>query len=445
MMNSSLEKRLTIDPERELTKLLSMFKTGEMPVFNAGMTRHFQIAKEKPAGFINHPPVLGVSFGGTNTKIILASMNNGELMIHRVSAASNPSKPVHVYDFFDEVLMGDPVFSEYLGSASPVVGISVPTRVLGKIPFHETKVPTIDGLLARNESMMTDEYDLSKSFARYLRQRNLSQAVLFYQGDGIVAHHGAVSLCEMGVDDRSVLFVCGTGMATGDEEAYIQAGIATMLDNGDEELYPASKTENHQYHYATAGKGIFNLMERAIRIRAAEAGSALGAYDLGPYFSSNHDSRTVGQIWRSTFDGQEAEGKAKEIQALVSPEAFAELQALAGWIMTRCVHSMANTAVATIAKMGRAPSGNGHVLFFEGSIANDGIAQSLLREQIIRLVSDEALYEPFDFEAPLVPNMDAKYRSVLPHGGASEEDMKKVDLTVIGAATMAMAENLSVS
>jgi hypothetical protein len=443
MTSSSLEKRLSIVPEQELEKLLSMFKAEEMPVFNAGMTRHFEIAKAKPDEFVNHPPVLGISFGGTNTKIVLASMKGGELMIHRVSAAANPAKPIHVYDFFDEVLMGDPVFLKYLQSPSPVVGISVPTRVLGKIPFHETKVPTIDGLLARNESMMTDEYDLSKSFAKYLSQRGLSPAVLFYQGDGIVAHHGAVSLSEMGVDDRSVLFVCGTGMATGDEEAYIQAGIARMLNNGDEELYPASATENHQYHYAAAGKGIFNLMERAIRIRAAEPGSALCNYDLAPYFADNHGSRTVGQIWWSGFEGQQAEGVAGEIQALVSPEAYRELQALAGWIMTRCVHSMANTAVATIAKMGRAPSGNGHIVFFEGSIANDRFAHGLLIDEILRLVSNEALYVPFGLEAPLVPNMAVKYRCVRPLYGVSAEDMKKVDLTAIGAATMAMAQNLS--
>ncbi len=442
MISSSLEKRLSIDPEVELQKLLSMFQTGEMPVFNAGMARHFEIAKAKPDEFINHPPVLGISFGGTNTKIILASMKGGEMMIHRVSAATNPAKPIHVYDFFDEVLMGDPVFLQYLKSPSPVVGISVPTRVLGKIPFHETKVPTIDGLLARNESMMTDEYDLSKSFAKYLSQRGLSPAVLFYQGDGIVAHHGAVSLSEMGVDDRSVLFVCGTGMATGDEEAYIQAGIARMLNNGDEVLYPASATENYQYHYATAGKGIFSLMERAIRIRAAEAGSSLGAYDLAPYFANNHGSRTVGEIWWSSFEGQRAEGVAGKIQALVSPESYQELQALAGWIMTRCVYSMANTAVATIAKMGRAPSGKGHIVFFEGSIANARFAHDLLKEQIADLVNKEALFTPFGLEAPLMPNMAATYRSVLPVDGVSERDIKDVDLTVIGAATMAMAQNI---
>jgi hypothetical protein len=322
-----------------------------------------------------------------------------------------------------------------------VVGISVPTRVLGKIPFHETKVPTIDGLLARNESHMTEEYDLSKSFSKYLAGHNLPGAVLFYQADGIVAHHGAVSLCDMGEQDRSTLFVCGTGMATGDEEAYIQAGIVRMLDVGDEELFPAQATENYQFHYATAGKGIFGLMNRAIRIRAAEKGSALAGYDLSPFFAGNRATKTVGLIWKTSF-GEEVSEDAEKIRAMVSPEAYRELEILAGWIMNRCVSSMANTAVSTIAKMGRAPSGRGHIIFFEGSIANDTRANPLLRKEIQELVENGEIYRSFGLEKPVLPDMDAKYRRIMPAQGAPPDEMKNVDLTAAGAATMAMAENI---
>jgi hypothetical protein len=441
-MNSSLEKRLSIVPEEEFKKLLGMFASRSMSEFNAGMTEHFRIAKEKGSNFSNHPPALGISVGGTNTKIMLASMREGNLILHHATAEINPPEKIHVYDFFDRVLLGDPVFRDYLkNSPHPVVGISVPTRILGKIPFHETKVPTIDGLLARDESQMTDEYDLSKSFAGYLQMNHLPEAVLFYQADGIVAHHGAVSLCDMDVDDRSTLFVCGTGMATGDEEAYIQMGIVRMLDVGDEELFPMEKTENYQYHYATAGKGIFSLMGRAIQIRAAEAGSSLGDYNLAPFFSNNQATRTVGLIWASSL-GAEAVGEARKIKETVSPKAFRELEYLAGWIMNRCVHSMANTAVSTIAKMGRAPSGRGHIVFFEGSIANDTYAHPLLRQEIIRLVGSKELYRAFGLEQPLLPNMDAKYRSVQVADGKVKDEIKKIDLTAIGAATMAMAENV---
>jgi hypothetical protein len=441
-VNSSLEKRLSVIPEEEFKKLLGMFASHSMPEFNAGMTEHFRIAKEKGPGFSNHPPVLGISVGGTNTKIMLASMRDGNLILHHATAELNPPKKIHVYEFFDQVLLGDLVFGEYLrNTPRPVVGISVPTRILGKIPFHETKVPTIDGLLARNESQMTSAYDLSKNFSRYLQKNHLPEAVLFYQADGIVAHHGAVSLCDMDVDDRSTLFVCGTGMATGDEEAYIQMGIVRMLDTGDEELFPATETENYQYHYATAGKGIFSLMRRAIQIRADEAGSSLRNYDLTSFFSNNQATKTVGLIWGSSL-GDEAVGEAKKIKELVSPEAFHELECLAGWIMNRCVHSMANATVSTIGKMGRAPSGRGHIIFFEGSIANDKYAHPLLRREIEQLVGSKEIYRTFGLEQPLLPNMDAKYRSIQAADGRVEDEMKKIDLTVIGAATMAIAENL---
>jgi hypothetical protein len=419
-----------------------MFKCGEMPEFNAGMTDHFLIAKEKREVFLNHPKALGISIGGTNTKIILAAMKNGELVVHHAEALINPPERIHIYEFFNKVLLNSPVFADYLkNTPRPVVGISVPTRILGKIPFHETKVPTIDGLLARNESHMTEEYDLSQSFAKYLDGHKLPQAVLFYQADGIVAHHGAVSLCDMDVQDRSTLFVCGTGMATGDEEAYIQAGIARMLDVGDEELFPAQATENYQFHYATAGKGIFSLMDRAIRIRAAEKGSALAGYDLSPFFAGNQATRTVGLLWKTSF-GEKAIDDAEKIQARVSSEAYKELEILAGWIMRRCVHSMANTVVATVAKTGQAPSGRGHTIFFEGSIANDTCVNPLLRKEIKELVENEESYKSLGYKKPILPNMNAKYRRTIPAAGTSRDEMKNVDLTVIGAATMAMAENI---
>lgn len=442
-MESSLQKRLSINPQQELQKLLGMFQTGEMPLFDAGMTRHFEIAKEKSDAFVNHPTVLGISFGGTNTKIVLASMQNGELLVHHVQAAANPEQVTHLYDYFDQVLLGDPVFAAYLKETpKPVVGISVPTRVIGRIPVHETKVPTIDGLLARNPEQMTDEYDLGKSFAQYLQTRGCNPAILFYQGDGIVAHHGAVALCEMGPQDRSTLMVCGTGMATGDEEAYIQAGIARMLDVGDEALFPAAATEEYQYHYATAGKGLFNLMERAIRIRAGEPGSLLGQYDLAPFFANNHHSRTVGQLWESTLPGQPVQPMAEAVRQAVLPQAFAELQTLATWIMERCIQSMANITLATVAKMGRASGGNGHIIFFEGSIATAPNNNKLLRHWVAKLAAEESIYAPFGMQAPLPPNMDARLRAVHAAGDVTPEQLAQIDLTAIGAATMAMCEDL---
>jgi hypothetical protein len=442
-MNSTLKKRLSIVPEEELKKFLVMFKEGRMPEFNAGMTSHFRIAKEKSEKFSNHPKALGISVGGTNTKIILASMRGDGMVVHHVSAALNPPEKMHVYDFFNKILLEDSVFAGYLkNTPRPVVGISVPTRVLDGIPFHETKVPTVDGLMARSQSQMTEEYNLSKSFAKYLKKNNLGDAALFYQADGIVAHHGAVSCCDIGVDDRSTLFVCGTGMATSDEEAYIQNGIIPML-TGDEELFPSAATENHQIHYATAGKGIFSLMMRAIRIRAAEGGSALKGYEetLEPFFGGNPATRTVGLIW-ATLLGAAVTDDAKKIKAIVSPEAYRELEILAGWIMNRCVQSMATTAVATIAKMGRAPSGRGHIIFFEGSIANDMFAHPKLKAEIKRLTERTDIYLSCGIEQPLPPEMNIHYHPVLAGEGLSPTEMVKVDLTALGAASMAMAENL---
>ena len=442
-METSLQKRLSIDQKEELHKLLGLYMTGNMPVYNADMKDHFKIAKKKDDAFINHPMVLGISFGGTNTKVILASMKKAEMLVHHISTVQNPKKSMHLFQFLDIILFSDKIFSDYLmNTPHPIVGISVPTRVIGKIPIHETKIPTIEGLLARNESMPNNDYNLHTNFNSYLNNKKLPEAILFYQGDGIVAHHGAVSMCDIGVNDRSTLFVCGTGMATGDEEAYIQIGIAKMLDVGDEELYPADKTENYQYHYATAGKGIYGLMDRAIKIRAAEPGSALQGYDLSTYFSDNHGTRTVSLIWRSSLCGFNAENEALKLRDYLTPEAYFELQCIAGFIMNRCIQSMANATVSTIAKMGRAPSGNGHFIFFEGSIANDVCVYPKLTSLINKIISDKNNFVSFNIEAPIMPKMDIKMHNILPCNGVLSDDMTKVDLTVIGAATIAMTENL---
>jgi hypothetical protein len=190
---------------------------------------------------------------------------------------------------------------------------------------------------------------------------------------------------------------------------------------------------------------MFSLMRRAIEIRAKEAGSKLGEYDLAHFFANNHGTKTVGDIWASSL-GAELEvklaGDAKKIKELLTPEAFSELQCIAAWIMKRCVQSMAITTIATIAKMGKAPSGKGHIIFFEGSIANAKYANPLLKKEIERLSGLKEIYQSFGYEQPLLPNMEAAYRPVKVFDKNRESEMKNIDLTLIGAVSMAMAENV---
>lgn len=73
------------DTDEELAKFISLFQKGEMPASESGMERHFELAKEKPNAFYNHGVVLALSFGGTNTKVMLASMKDEQIMVNFMS------------------------------------------------------------------------------------------------------------------------------------------------------------------------------------------------------------------------------------------------------------------------------------------------------------------------------------------------------------------------
>ena len=76
MMKDLIEK-LRVDPDRDLKRLLSAIQNSKVSILPTGMKKHFETAKLKPAGFRDHEPVLGISIGGSNTKVILASMKTG--------------------------------------------------------------------------------------------------------------------------------------------------------------------------------------------------------------------------------------------------------------------------------------------------------------------------------------------------------------------------------
>ena len=80
-----LRRRILPDTDEELAKFISLFQKGEMPASESGMERHFELAKEKPNAFYNHGVVLALSFGGTNTKVMLASMKDGQIMVNFMS------------------------------------------------------------------------------------------------------------------------------------------------------------------------------------------------------------------------------------------------------------------------------------------------------------------------------------------------------------------------
>ncbi len=441
MAQVTLEQRFVYDADRELADLIRMIAEGRAPVFFADMADHFMIAKAKPPRFRDHGPTLGISLGGTNTKAMIGSMRSGSLVVEHVQSRKNPEKKTPHTEYLDGLLMADEYVRAYLRGPGlrSGLGFSAPMAVVDGVPFHRTKVPTVDGLIERNLPMDKKTYRFDANFTRYLEARGYARIPTWCQGDGIVAHHGAVSQFDLDPDDKSVLLICGTGLATGDEENYVQMGIAEIL-GPDDVLYPSSETENKQLHYAVAGKGLFGLMRRAIELRAAESESALAGLNLGRHFTSGDDSRAVIDLWSSSL-GNRALAQALQSRLEVrSAAAMLELQAIAGRIMKRAVSSMANTALATIVKMGRASNGNGHLLFFEGGIATHPDVLPRMKREIVERAGRRSIYAGSGSEAPLPPRMECELKPLVAGPGVSSADLAEVDISLIGAVTSMMAE-----
>lgn len=439
-MEKLLNDRLRFSADDDFLKLAGFFKAGNAPIFAAGMKKHFEVAKQKPQRFADHPPVLAISLGGTNLKLMIASMKNGNLCVEYVRSLKNPTKPTDFFEFFDDLIINDKrVYGYFKREGDKYLGFSFPMAVIDGVPYHPTKVPMLNNVILRDIKGLSQDWNFEVRLGKYLESRDLPPVKLFYQGDGIIAHHGAVSLCDVGHDDSTTLVICGTGLATGDEENYIQMGITPMIDD-DEEIYPASETENYQYHYAIAGKGLFGLMNRCIGIKSGEPCSLLGKYDLQRYFRDSEGSKTVIQIWESSLPQGTAKDDALRILNEVGKEAYSELQQIASEIVERAIAGIANSIVMTIVKMGPAQNGKGHDVFFEGSIAVNSEILPRVKQEVERRIKNAELFRKLDVPQPYLPNMEMKLKPIISENGVDAEELKSVDITLIGAATSIMAD-----
>ncbi len=434
-------QRLAFDANDDLMRLHNCHQEGRLPIVPSLMREHFRIAKEKPDRFRNHARVLAFSVGGSNTKVMIASMEDGELVVHHVAATANPDEPTPVETYLDHLIVEDPAVADCLRTEpEPAVFFSLPVAITDGVPHHVSKIPTVTGLVARDLERDASTHHFGTNFAAYLKSRGLPPVTPFYFCDGVVAHHGGVAMAP-GVtpDRRSILMVCGTGLATSDEEGFVITGQAPLLDH-DEELYPYDETDGHQYQFCAAGKGLYGIMRRAAELRAQEADSALAGIDLDPQFQSPNDSFLVAQLWWSTLPHEEPEGRAAALREQLGAEAYRELQVIARQIMERGISIMANSIVFTAIQMGATPDEKPIAVFFEGSCAKDRHAFPRVKDEVHRLLADDELFNRLG--VPPIPELvlDEPMNAVRPAADLDVSILNKVDLTLIGAATTAVAD-----
>ncbi len=441
-MSTPLQERLAFDSDRDLAKLIDAYQQEKVIRVDTGLAEHFAVARAKEDRFVNHPPVLAMSIGGSNTKLMLARMEQGRVIASRVRTQPNPPVLTDWREYFDTLLMEDPVIRGYLAEdPNARIGLSLAVPIADGVPWHPNKIGTISGLVARSLEGDVSSFHLKRNLKEYFAQRNLPDIPVHYQGDAVIAHLGGVALTPLGPDEQTMLLVCGTGMACADEGNFVLVATTAIVD-GDGELYDLDQMEGGQYQYLFAGKGLFGMMRRAIALELLDAGSVLRNLDLDMYFASVADSRTVVELWESSLPGAGPVGKAAEIRRRISPQAFERLTWIATQLVQRGIGVLSNCTLSTASWLGPAPDGQGARLFVEGSMALHEPIISRVMADVRRRCRRSPVFDEKGVHRPLPPRPQLDALKVYPEEGVSQDEVAKADLTTVGALAMGIAEAL---
>ena len=287
-------------------------------------------------------------------------------------------------------------------------------------------MPNIDGLLARCPADFTEDMNFHNNMQCYFSSRGMKMPWLYYQADPIAAHIGGVSqVVGLKPGEQTFLLVCGTGMATADEQisrAISRTPIMTM----DEELFPKEETEGYIYESGCSGLLFYGLMRRAINLRKKEPGTALQTFPAEQHFASSNDSALVSWIWESTIDEQAfRHERLQELRAAVTKEAFSELQTLASLLMQRLHITLANAILATAVKMNRDRGFHPYYVVFEGNVALNPHSFPEIVREVPKRLQNTALFAELGVPVPVVDLVQRPMREVFFCAGNSDRDPQK--------------------
>ena len=436
-MKQNLNDLLAFDRKADLINLIKGFDNNEISYVNANLSQNFYNAKQRPVSFFNHKTILAISFGGSNTKVMLARTINGIINIEFIKAYQNPPVNEDLFVFLDKILLSNEIVKQYLEfSDHPIISASIAVSIVDGVPFHTKKIKTIDGLVARAKDENFQNYNFSTNLTKYLTTRNLKSAKIYYQGDAVIAHLGAVATSNMTTDETSLLMVCGTGMACSDEQNMLLVGMYQKLDCTNP-LFPLSETEDGQLQYLIAGKGLYGFMRRAIEYKCLHENSLLKSYSLSKYFADEKDTKTVFKLWEATFTGTNND-TVKQLQLEMSPEAFIELTTLSAVLIERGLCFLTNSVVATLIKMSNLNNMKHCKIFLEGSIARNKNVVKRIMEDTFKIMNDKSVEEKPTIKMSVIPEFMIKDPIIKCNAGINISD---VDLTIIGASALAFTNS----
>lgn len=425
MIANGVIGRLQFDPAADFKRLFRAFQDSPGFLVPTGIEACFSVAREKPERFRNHPPVLALSIGGSTTSAMLAEIMDGIPLVHHVTDAKNPCLPVALETYLDREILGKSPFRTYLETAeNPVIAISIAVMVKNGVPYHPSKLALIEGLVAKDPDAQAETHHLGRNIGNWLAKRGLRPAAVIYEGDAPVAHLGGVGISDMVGDDRSLLMVCGNGMACADYSRFIVCGMVNCLCDDDPELFQPVETENGQYQYLAAGKGIYKVLRRA---------AGLAGIDVSPWFRNNHDSVHVYHLWA----GKTTPALLRMREAL--GEDFQTLEKLAKAIVARGIGVFANSIFCSLLLNGPAPGNRPYRLFLEGSIATDPDVVPVLNKQMRELLNHPTVFAELGIAPPQMPEIVYNLNRPVAAAGMPASELYKVDMSLIGALFLGAA------
>ena len=418
-------------PARDDLKLiLGAFREDRIMRIPAHLVDQCRYVRRKPGSWMERAPVLAVSIGGTETSAMLAERNEGYWRVFRAGRTANPETIEHFEAFLDRFLLGEPYFRQSLASGAVTkVGFSLAVPLIQGVPCHPSKLATFGGLVCKDMSDPDPSLAIAPRFAIWLERHGFPRSAFACEGDAPLAHLGGICTARMDTDDRSLLAVVGTGLGLADDREFILPSMYQILCELDPVLFPPDLCEGGQYQYQIAGKGIYKVFRRAVELEGSEPGSPLRDCPLD-WIETPADSRLVFHLWANRLSDPALDG----LEERVGKEAFAALVNLAGRVAVRGCRALAAAIVATLARAGNAPSGRGHVVFFEGSIMRNRKVFELFSAEVRMLLAEKAIFEHFGYDNPFAPDFRLERELSLI---GENEDIEVVDLSLIGAATLA--------
>jgi hypothetical protein len=433
-------ERIRNNRDADLVRMLEWARAHGRKDVNTGLKPVFDFARSRPDAFRNAPPVLAICLGGTQSRVMLADVRDGIVHVKAFRSRVNPERVMEFDDYFDDIFFSEPAFAEYLrGDASPLIGLGIGVGIVDGVPLHPTKIPNVRNLVARELPRDADTHNLRRNMLAYLKRRGISRPRFFFEGDCPLAHLASVVMAGLGPDEPSLLSVCGTGMATADDEYFIFFAHAPVLLDDDPDLFPPEETEDGQLQFCVAGKGLWGVMRRAIELRAREDGSPLAGVDAARWFPDANASELVSRVWVSTLSRGETSEDVEQMKAAMSTEAFAELQTIAAKVMEKAVSAFVSQTLASLITMPQQVADRPYTIFVEGGVAIEQHFFARFKREMESCCADRRLFERLDAPLPCMPRVLHSVHKARVKASAEAADLRKLDVSLVGSIILAIA------